>query len=277
MLLAPILPRQGLAMLYAMRGVGKTYVALSLAYAIASGGEMFGKWSAPQPARVVYLDGEMPARTLQDRLVNIAAGSPSDITNPDMLQILTPDLQECGMPNIATPEGQQAIEPFIADADLVVIDNLATLARYGRCNEEESWTPIQGWLLDLRRRGKSALIVHHTGKSGDQRGTIAKEDILETVFALKRPADYRMEQGARFEVHFTKGRTLTGDEAKPFEAMLISVDGRLEWTTRDIEDAEMERVKALLDEGLSIRDIAEETGLSKSKVGRLKLKIEGRV
>ena len=38
MLLAPVLPAQGLAMLYAQRGIGKTHVALGIAYAVASGG-----------------------------------------------------------------------------------------------------------------------------------------------------------------------------------------------------------------------------------------------
>jgi putative DNA primase/helicase len=46
------------------------------------------------------------------------------------------------------------------------------------------------------------------------------------------------------------------------------------WTTRAIEDVNHARVAALLDDDLSVRDIAEETGLSKSVVGRLKKAIE---
>ena len=43
MLLAPILPRQGLCMLHAMRGIGKTFISLSVAYAVASGGKVFDR------------------------------------------------------------------------------------------------------------------------------------------------------------------------------------------------------------------------------------------
>jgi putative DNA primase/helicase len=43
---------------------------------------------------------------------------------------------------------------------------------------------------------------------------------------------------------------------------------------RDIEDVNRARVAALLDDGLTVRDIADETGLSKSVVGRLKKAIE---
>ena len=67
MALAPIMPLPGLAMLYAPRGMGKTFVALSAAYAIASGGKAL-RWTAPTPRRVLYIDGEMPAVQLQERL-----------------------------------------------------------------------------------------------------------------------------------------------------------------------------------------------------------------
>ena len=50
--------------------------------------------------------------------------------------------------------------------------------------------PVQEWILQLRRRGISVLIVHHAGKGGDQRGTSAKEDVLDTVIKLSRPDDY---------------------------------------------------------------------------------------
>jgi transposase len=43
---------------------------------------------------------------------------------------------------------------------------------------------------------------------------------------------------------------------------------------KEIEDVERTRVAALLATGLSIREIAEETGLHRSKVHRLKQRIE---
>ena len=70
--LAPWLPMQGLTMVYAARGVGKTFFALNVAYAVASGGS-FLNWSAPKPRGVLYIDGEMPAVAMQERLANIVA------------------------------------------------------------------------------------------------------------------------------------------------------------------------------------------------------------
>ena len=59
-ILAPIIKTQSLNMLFAKRGIGKTHIALGISYAIASGGN-FLNWKAPEPRRIVYIDGEMPA------------------------------------------------------------------------------------------------------------------------------------------------------------------------------------------------------------------------
>jgi hypothetical protein len=118
------------------------------------------------------------------------------------------------------------------------------------------------------------LIVHHAGKGGEQRGTSRREDVLDTSISLRRPSDYLPTEGARFEVHFEKARGIHGERAKPFEAKLEIRDGAMLWTIREIEDVNLARVKALLDDELSIRDIADETGLSKSTVHRLKKQIE---
>jgi putative DNA primase/helicase len=45
------------------------------------------------------------------------------------------------------------------------------------------------------------------------------------------------------------------------------------WTIRELEDANSARVKALLEDGLSLRDIADEIGIPKSKVHRIKKKL----
>ena len=77
--------------------------------------------------------------------------------------------------------------------------------------------------------GRAVLFVHHAGKGGPQRGTSRKEDVLDSVIALRRPEDYKASEGARFEVHFEKTRGFTGPDAEPFEATLIEGG----WATRE--------------------------------------------
>jgi putative DNA primase/helicase len=272
MLLDPLLPEKGLAMLHASRGTGKTHLALGMAYAVASGGPIL-RWKAAEPRRVLYCDGEMPLVALQERLASIVEGSDQEAPGENF-QILAADHLEDGIPSLATPAGQALIDTMLSGISLLVIDNVSTLASFGRENDAESWTPVQEWLLKLRRRGMSVLLVHHTGKGGQQRGTSRREDVLDTVIGLKRPTDYTPVEGARFEVHLEKARGVHGDDAKPFEARLEVRDGAAVWTTRDLADADLARVVDGLNEGLSVRDIAEETGLSKSTVQRMKKKAE---
>ncbi len=268
-LLDPVIPKQGLVMLFAPRGVGKTYAALTMSHAVASGGQAFG-WRADQPQKVLYLDGEMPASLMQERLAQITAGSERQPPSGNFA-IFNPDLNpEAVMPNLATPDGQEAVEPLLDGVSLVVVDNLATLARFGRENEAESWLPVQSWLLGQRRQGRSVLIVHHAGKNNSQRGTSAHEDVLDVVIKLGRPEDYRPSEGARFIVELTKARSIFGQAAAPFEASLIAqADGGLRWEVRDIADQRLTQVLEGKRQGKSVREIADQTGVSKSTVQRM--------
>jgi putative DNA primase/helicase len=250
---------------------GKTHLANKIAHSAASGEPCFKNWTVPEPVRTLVIDGEMPASVLKERFAAIAAGSQKQPA-PGFLRILAADLCSDGIPNLSTPAGQKVIEPLLQDVDFLQLDNLSSLAATSRDNDADSWSPVQEWLLRLRRRGKSVLLVHHAGKGGQQRGSSRREDILDTVIALRRPSDYVPTEGARFEIHIEKGRHVFGDEAKPFEAKLEVRDGAAMWTMRDLADVDMQRVIDLAREGLSVRDISDETGLSKSTVQRLKTK-----
>jgi len=271
MLLDPILPEQGLAMLYGYRGTGKTYVSLGIAVAVATGGD-FLKWKAPRPRNVLYVDGELPATTMQERVRTILGGCPP----PETLKIVTPDLQQCPMPDLSTSEGQRRLEPLVAGADLVVLDNLSALCKTGNENEGQDWLSIQEWMLGLRKRGIAVFFDHHAGKNRSQRGTSKREDLLDTVIVLKHPSDYDHSQGLRCEVHFEKTRAQLGDAAKSFEVVMQCdpINGA-RWEVRSLEDANIQRAAELFSAGLSVRDVAEELGISRSAAGRLRQKWQG--
>jgi len=261
----PWLPDQGLGMIYGYRGTGKTHVSLGLGVAVASGGR-FLQWEAPAPKGVLFIDGEMPARTLQERLADIIAKAEKEPAAP--LRIITPDLQDFGMPNLSDFEGQKNIEPYLDGISLIILDNISTLCRGGRENDAESWIPVQEWALRMRARGFSILFIHHSGKGGQQRGTSKREDVLDTVISLKRPADYTPDQGACFEVHYEKARGCYGDEVKPFEAMLTP-DG---WTMKDLEQSMTEKVATLLNDSIPQAEIHDMLGVTKGCVSKHKKK-----
>jgi putative DNA primase/helicase len=109
------------------------------------------------------------------------------------------------------------------------------------------------------------LLIHHDGKGGKQRGSSKKEDTLDTVISLRRPPDYTAEQGARFEVHFEKNRGFYGKDAAPFEATLVNGVWRVSELTKASDEDSLQSYK---NAGMSLRDIAERTGVSKSTIER---------
>lgn len=280
MVLDPIIPEQGLVLLYSWRGIGKTHVSLGIAYAVAAGAK-FLKWKAPKPRRVLFVDGEMPARTLQQRLVAVVRGTNEDAP-PENLKIITPDMQPLGlMHNLASAEGQAAVERWIAagtleQCDLVVLDNISTLCGSAKDNDVESWLPVQSWLLSLRRRGVAVLLVHHAGKGGAQRGTSSREDILDTSIELLRPADYSGREGARFEVHLKKARGIIGDAAEPFEAVLTEDAGRAVWTLKELAGANQARAFEMFAMGMKPAEVAVEVGVGRATAYRWKKDYENR-
>jgi AAA domain len=264
LMLSPWLPAKGLALLHAPRGVGKTHVAAGAAWAVATGGG-FLRWTAPQPRRVVILDGEMPAAWLQERFRRIQERSELK-PEPGYLRLAASDRCEYGLPDLSAPAAQQQYVDVVADAELVIVDNLSTLCRSYRENEADSWQPVQDWGLSLRRAGKSALFIHHSNRAGGQRGTSRKEDVLDTVIGLRRPYNYSADQGARFEIHFEKSRGFFGPDAEPFEAHLLN-NGQ--WHEGPIKaEPDTDSLRAMRDSGMSFRQIETKTGVPKSTIER---------
>lgn len=220
-ILAPVFQEKNLAMIFAERGMGKTLIGVGWALAIATGGR-FLRWSAPSPRRVLYIDGELPVETLQKRVKDVARSA--GLRVPGNLRIITPDLQPGAgvMPNLATPEGRAPILAAIeAEApEVVFLDNLSTLVRGGEENDAESWQEMQDFLVQLRSRRISVVMLHHTGKNGLQRGTSKREDVLDLVVQLVRPEGYDEDQGTRLKIEYTKARDPHGDAVRPFETWL---------------------------------------------------------
>ena len=273
-MLSPWLLNQSLAMIHSWRGTGKTHVALGIAYAVASGGN-FLDWQSTGARKVLLIDGEMPGAALQDRLAAIISSSETEAL-PGMLRIVNPDIQAGFMPDLATEEGQILLDEIIEqDTTLIIIDNLSSLCRTGKENESESWQKLATWAIRQRAQGRSVLFIHHSGKDLRQRGTSRREDILDVVICLRRPADYIPTDGACFEIHFEKARHIHGDSVSPIEARLtVDEQGKQLWTTRLVEESTFDRVVFLAGEGLSQKEIADELGVNKSTVSRAWRKAE---
>ena len=263
-IMSPWLPSSGLTQVYAYRGVGKTFFALNVAYAVATGGDFLG-WKCPTPKRVLYIDGEMPASDMQARL-KLIKGEDQIISHN--FKLITPDLQDIITPNLANYESQQEIESYTCEADLIVVDNISTLCRTGKENDSDNWTPVQQWALKMRSEGRSVLFIHHANKSGTQRGTSGREDVLDTVIALKKPTGGSPTEGANFEVHFEKNRGFAGTDAQAFYAKLFIDNCEQKWSRESISDSSFNRCIEMAKNGVTRTEISTKLGIHKSNVSR---------
>ena len=172
------------------------------------------------------------------------------------------------MPNLGSLVGQMAVNRLVGDAELVIVDNLSSLARSGKENEAESWDAVLEWALEMRRGGRSVIFIHHAGKGGQQRGTSKREDVLDSVINLRRPTGYQAGHGAVFEVHFEKGRDVYGEATKPFEVSFATEGDREVWVRKPVGGNTMSQVVELAKIGLTQKQISEKMKVNKSTVSR---------
>ncbi len=155
---------------------------------------------------------------------------------------------------------------------ILILDNLSCLTPGLNENEKDQWDEINQWLLKLRFLGVAVIMVHHAGKSGDQRGTSGREDNIDVSIHLKHPQDYKPSDGAVFDVEFKKSRGVCGDGVSPFTFRIQKIDGHLEWTTDKVGTKIKDIIIALIgnpDKNIKQSNIVRSVGKDKSYVSRI--------
>jgi putative DNA primase/helicase len=207
--------REGdLGYIFGFRGVAKTWFALGLSTALATGGR-FGEWVAHEPIPIAYLDSEMPAEDICQRLTGMGVSDNFHLLNHELLFERTGKVI-----NINNVSIQKSITEYcvLSSIKLLIIDNLSTAASGMKENEADSWEQMNRWLLELRRERIAVVIIHHAGRSGQMRGTSKREDAAFWVIQLddaKKDSDDR--NGARFITRFTKASRNTQQDVPSFE------------------------------------------------------------
>ena len=212
-------------------GIGKTLLGLQIAWAITTGQSPLDGWEVPTPRRVLYVEGEMPAATLQARLRAIRAALPQ-VPASGYLRIVSAALVKFpgGLPDLSTSEGQEWLDARVDDAEVLLIDSITTAMPTQEQNEGHDWGPVQVRLLEYRRQGRTVILLHHHNKAGSQNGTERRMVPLDTAIDLRRPDGYRAAEGARFILEYTKNRGFFGPDAEPFELAYRTDDGKASWT-----------------------------------------------
>lgn len=179
----PGLLPEGLMILGARPKVGKSWLALQLGVAVATGGEFLGRTLAP--GRVLYLALEDSDRRMRLRLEKLGAAG------LDLSRFHYATAWERGL------DGAAAINEWVQaheDARLVVVDVLAKIkqARNGRDAGYASDFDDVTLLKPQAGRGVAVLLVHHTRKGAaddpldEISGTLGIAGAADGAWVLKR-------------------------------------------------------------------------------------------
>lgn len=212
-----------LGYIFAPRGVGKTWLAMALPIAISQR-QPLGLWQAAEndpaedscdhpsttptlPLPILYVDGEMPLELTQFRARALGLdGSAVDILHHEQL------FQDTGSSlNIGEEADRARITNLLIEHgyQVLVLDNLSSLASGIDENKGTDYEPVSHWLLELRRRQITVIVVHHAGRNGLMRGHSKREDACSWILDL-RDAKKEDEPGAKFVSHFAKPSRNTG-------------------------------------------------------------------
>jgi DnaB-like helicase N terminal domain/AAA domain len=276
----PLLTIGGTGEIYAWRGTGKSLVATEMAFEIASGapvlfphaGKAGANWPITQQYPVLYVYGEMHGSMIRDRARQIAKGHGMQLPVNDFFGTLCKDFQKAWRPNISTPRNRQIVEEriFSGGYKIVILDNISTLWPTSQEGEGDRTAILTDWFMDLNQRGVSVIYLHHAGKSGEQRGSSEKEDMLDFVLKLRRPEKYKHEGQLRVDVTIEKAR----GEIKqprwmaPFELSLTTQDDAAVWMIRPTRDSQIESAFRMFQDGMKAVDVYQEIGISRSTAFR---------
>ena len=182
-----LLPETGVALLSGRTSTGKTFMALHMAYCIATGQDFAGQ-KVKRPGGTLFFAAEA-AGDIWYRLYGAKQGSKTPLpfawidavpllSAPDAIQHLKAYSQQ------ATTHLQSNFNVPLA---LIVIDTLSAAAGFEDENSATDTQPVMNMLHELARKtGALVLVIDHFGKSkyAGTRGSTAKESSADTVLTL---------------------------------------------------------------------------------------------
>ena len=169
---------QGLSIMFGAPKAGKSYLALSMAWSLATGQPWFSRNRDREPQQVLYLAGEGVGDL---RLRAEALLEHTDIHPGGRLSWWPVSLQLSN----ATDAARLRLEVEKLDAKVVIVD---TWARYAGVRDENDAAQTQqavNALESLTREGVSVVVVHHASKQGVMRGSSALAGAVEAAVRVE--------------------------------------------------------------------------------------------
>ncbi|MEM6898835.1 MAG: AAA family ATPase [Pseudomonadota bacterium] len=266
-------------MVYAQTGRGKSLFAMSVAIAVAGGGTVFG-WTATEPRKVLYIDGEMDVADMQERdalLIPAVEDVDSEALEENRV-MLSRHYQSHGVvfPDLVENGGRAALLELVDELEpaLVVLDNLSCLADIKDENDAASFTPVLSMLWQLRKKGCAVLLLHHTGKQeGKFRGSSKLAANFESILQLA-PNDELLVGDTGFTLKVDKSRSGRQPDPLRIKLEVDSDTGGGQWIFGEATNRHLEEVVRLVRsrDFCLAKDLAAHLGMSSPTLSKHKRK-----
>jgi len=155
-LLRGLITTKTITMVNGYRGHGKSWFVEAIANEVAWGGQL-GPWKVDKSVNTLLIDGEMSLREIQDRMrrMNIDRNV---FKRPSKLYIYPEaEAHHLGLnrANLLDEKWRDAVRRFIEmfDVQMLILDNLASLAPGIDENAKIEFDDINRWMLELRFDG----------------------------------------------------------------------------------------------------------------------------
>jgi hypothetical protein len=256
---------EGLSVLAGRQKLGKTWLAIDWAIAVAAGGKALGGVPC-EKGHVLYIDLENGPRRIQRRLRTILG---DDRSCPDLSQLeWTHEAPQFGAALIASLEEWRL---SVATPRLVVVDVLQRIkppgvgGRTSYENDYAALADLQRWTTD---KGIAVVLLHHTRKGG-------ADDPLEALSGsngLSACADTTLvldRQGGALSL-YVRGRDVEEkDTSVEFDTGTWTILGDVAEVCRSNQRSAIIEALRHTDHALSPTEIADLSGMKNANVRRL--------
>ena len=263
-----LIPKGGITLLYGRGGIGKTWLTLQMCKAIANGEPFCGLQTKKCP--VIYVGFEDPLHIIAKRLNILGASKDFKIWHID---------SEFPPPRLDLSEWQvyQGLPPN----SLMVVDTLRAAHSLDE-NSSQDMAKIIERLKELRKKGITILLLHHTPKANETmyKGSTAILDLVDHELCLEKLKEDEDEEsedmdtgiyrlGTKYKTRFEPVKIFLSFNGKGFEEAL---DPKLEkfFDLYEIIEQKGEPLQQDI-----INEAKEQLGWSKNKTRRILEKGEG--
>lgn len=245
LLMKPWLREGETTILYSEAGVGKSLLAILVAYLLglkkySDDGSEIGEWQVKHPTGTLYIDGELGQHEMLDRIDKFSWIGEQKFP---MRVFSIPDYQISSSKDydLSKREAQNEIIDWLKknpDYKFLIIDSVSTVFGLKEENSNSEWSnKINPFLKNLRALGVAHIIQHHSGKDAKKglRGASSMSAMAHNIIRLSNHPD--KETGfAWFKVENKEKQRAAGKAFTPFYIKFTPNDQTTEWNVTDRQE-----------------------------------------